>query len=267
MEYYKQRFKGNINENYNEDILNNKYPITEVKSFFDEVNNAVDDLNKEDYLEISHCYSSAYKILLNDYKNGTFLSDDAFESLLVYHFSKINNININILNYEFSYNSLDSLKLNEKFNFVFSLFGITFEKLYSIMPQIMSFLKTDGYLALNIPAYWYLKENLTEIEKEIINYSKQNDKKWIFVEPIEPIIEKNGGEIISLKEIPLTYKLNRFELAYVSSLQKLLDSIKQNNKAHLEIVNIPENNIEIRSALLLIKKKKKTITKDNLFNV
>ena len=267
MDFNKLRFKGNINKNYDENSINNKYPISDINLFFKEVNDIVNDIKKDSYLEISHKYTPAYKVLLKEFKNGTFLSDDAFESLLVYHYSKNDNIDIDILNYNFTYNSLDSLKLNEKFDFIFSLFGLTFEKLYSCMPQLISFLRVDGILAIKIPAYWYIKTNQTEVEKDILNYSKQNDKKWIFVEPIEPIIEKNGGEILTLKEIPQNTKLNRFELAYISSLNKLFEAIKENNKAHLEIVNIPEDNIEIRSALLLIKKKKKTITKDNLFNL
>ena len=131
MEYNKLRFKGNINKNYNEDTINNKYPTSEIVSFINEVTNNINDLNKDNYLEISHRYSPAFKVLLKDFKNGTFLSDDAFESLLVYHFSKNENINIEILNYDFTYNSLDSLKLNEKFDFIFSLMGLTFEKIYS----------------------------------------------------------------------------------------------------------------------------------------
>jgi hypothetical protein len=267
MDYNKLKFKGNINKNYTDEILENKYPITGITSFLDEVTNTDNNFNKENYLEISHKYSPAYKVLTKKFKNGTFLSDNAFESLLVYHSSKKDNVNIDILNYEFNYNSLDSLKLNEKFDFIFSLFGLNFEKIYSCMPQLINYLKVEGILALKIPAYWYIKNNCSEIENTILNYSKQNDKKWIFVEPIDPIIEKNGGEIISLKEIPQNVKLNRFELANISSLNKLYDAIKNNNKAHLEITNLPEDNIELRSALLLIKKKKKTITKDNLFNL
>ena len=59
MEYNKLKFKGNINKNYNEDIINNKYPISDINSFFNEVVKVVDNFNKESYLEISHKYSPA----------------------------------------------------------------------------------------------------------------------------------------------------------------------------------------------------------------
>lgn len=267
MEHDKLFFKGNINENYNEDAINKKFPINEIESFLNEIKKVYPAFNKENYLEISHKFSPVYKIMAKEFKKSIFLSDNSFESLLTYHYSKIDKIDIDVLNYDFSYNSLASLKLNEKIDFIFSLCGLTFENLYTSLPQIIGFLKIDGILALIIPAYWYIKNNQTENEKNILDYSKQNDKKWIFVEPIEPIIEKNGAEKLILKELPHTIKFNRFELSYISSLNKLHDSIKQNNKAHLEVVKIPEENIEIRSSLLLIKKKQKTITKDNLFKL
>ncbi len=267
MEHNKLFFKGNINENYNQEIINNKYPINIIELFLNEIKKINPSYNKENYLEISHKFSPAYKILSKEFKKGTFISDNAFESLLVYHYCKIDKIDIDVLNYDFSYNSFTSLKLNEKIDFIFSLCGLTFENLYTCLPQIIGFLKVEGILTLIIPAYWYIKNNQTENEKIILDYSKQNDKKWIFVEPIEPILEKNGAEILVLKELPQNLKFNRFELAYISSLNKLYESIKQNNIAHLEIVKIPEDNIEIRSALLLIKKKQKTITKDNLFKL
>lgn len=267
MEHNKLFFKGNINQNYNEEKINNKYPINEIESFLNEIKKINSTYNKENYLEISHKFSPAYKILSKEFKKGTFLSDNAFESLLIYHYSKIDKIDIDILNYDFSYNTLATLNLNEKIDFIFSLCGLTFENLYTCLPQIIDFLKIEGILALILPAYWYIKNNQTENEKTILDYSKQNDKKWIFVDPIDAIIEKNGAEILVLKELPQNLKFNRFELAYISSLNKLYESIKQNNKAHLEIVKIPEENIEIRSALLLIKKRQKTITKDNLFKL
>ena len=136
-----------------------------------------------------------------------------------------------------------------------------------MLPLIIGFIKIAGILAINIPAYWFIKDNLTEIEKTIIDYSKQNDKKWIFVEPLEPLIEKNGAELLEIRESSLKYNIDRLELSFISSLKKLYDSVIQNNKAHLDILKIPEKYIELRSAVMIIKKKKKTLTKENLFNL
>ena len=259
--------KGNINENYNNDVINKKYPNSRAEAFFDNIKEITSTILKDNYLEVSHKYTGAFSVLLDHFKKGTFLSDDPFESMLTYHMSKTGNKEINVLNYNFNYETFSKLNLNEKFDFVFSMFGLTFEDLYNLLPIIIGFLKVDGILAVNIPAYWFIKEKQTEIEKTIIDYSKQNDKKWIFVEPLEPIIEKNGAELLEIKESSISHNVDRLELAFISSLKKLYDSIIQNNKAHLEILKIPEKDIELRSAVMIIRKKKKTLTKDNLFNL
>ena len=259
--------KGNINENYNKDIIIKKHPDSRTKVFIDCIKDIIGESSKDNFLEVSHKYTGAYNVMLSHFNKGAFLSDDPFESMLTYHISKINNKDLDVLNYNFNYDSLSKLNLNEKFDFVFSLFGLTFEDLYTLLPLIIGFIKIAGILAINIPAYWFIKDNLTEIEKTIIDYSKQNDKKWIFVEPLEPLIEKNGAELLEIRESSLKYNIDRLELSFRSSLKKLYDSVIQNNKAHLDILKIPEKYIELRSAVMIIKKKKKTLTKENLFNL
>jgi|GEM_PF-1367421 len=258
--------KGNI-DTYIANNINYKFTNDDIKNIINKINEISPINEKDNFLEISHTHTLGYLILTNIFKKGIFISDDPFESLLEYHHSKLNNKELDIYNHYFSTNSLSSLSFAESFNFIFSLSGLSFENIYSILPQLINFLKIEGLIALLIPAYWYDRENATELEKKIINYSKQNDKKWIFVEDINPVITENGAEMLGLYPIELKIKINRLELAYISSLNKLYDAIINNNRAHLEICDIPEKNIELRSTLLIIKKKKKTITKDNLFKI
>jgi len=265
-------FKGCISKIYSEENIRKNNPADEIESFYEIIKSFckqknIENINSEKYIEISHEFTSGYSVLLDHFKNGVFLSDNAFESLLVHHFAFIGKKNIEVINDDFKPNSLTSLKINESFDLVFSYKGLAFEELYTILPQVIGLLKVGGILALRIPAYWFIKENITETEKTILEYSKQNDKKWIFPEPLEPVIEKNGAELLTLSEIPQNFSLNRFELAYYSSLKKLYDAEIGNNKAHLEILKFPSENLEIRGALLLVRKTKKTVTKDNLFSV
>ena len=153
-------------------------------------------MNYGKYIEISNKFTFSYQELLKYFKSGFFISNDAFESLLVYHFSLIDKRKLEIFNIDFNPNSLARLNINEQFDLVYSYSGITFDELYNILPQIIGYAKIDGTIAVKVPAYWFLKENNTELEKKILDYSKQNDKKWIFAEPIEPVIEKNGGKLI-----------------------------------------------------------------------
>lgn len=266
MQKDKMFFKGNITQNYNEESVKKNNPVKEIEDFFNAIKSTI-PANPEKYLEISHKFSFGYQVLLKHFKSGYFLSNDAFESLLVYHFTTIDKQKLDILNVEFTPNSLARLKINEQFDLVYSFSGITFDELYNILPQIIGFAKIGGTIAVKVPAYWFLKEKNTELEKKILDYSKQNDKKWIFVDPLEPVIEKNGGKLLKIIELPQTIKINRFELAFMSSLKKLYDAELQNNKAHLEVLTFPEENLELRGALLLIKKITKTVTKDNLFNL
>lgn len=259
--------KGKLNDKYSINKYIKESDIAESRLFYENVLNKCRNFEKKSYLEISHVFTPAYKFMLNEFKAGTFLSDDAFESLLVYHYSSIENKNIAVYNHKFSENSFSNLKFKEEFDFIFSIFGISFNNLYSLLPQIINFLKINGIFAVVIPCYWFLREKLTEEEKIILNYSKQNDKKWVFADPLDPIIEENGGKNIGIFEIDIKKILTRLELSYLSSLNKLYDAVVGNNIAHIEVSNIPEKNISLRSAVLIIQKHKTTLTKDNLFKI
>ncbi len=256
--------KGDINEFFDKNEYT-RIPENLLKEFFDEINKNAELNEKKTFMEISRSYTNSFKYIINDFKEGAFLTDSAFDSLLSYHFSNLNKYNIKSYNYNFNIQRFESLKFIEKFDLIYSVFGLSFNNLYEMMGQIINFLKINGILAILIPAYWYIKDNLTETEKTVLNYSKQNDKKWIFVEPLDLIVNENNAVIMNNIELKNRLKINRYELSIVSSLEKLKDAVVKNNIAHLDVSNIPEKDIEIRTSLLLIQKKSKTLTKDNLF--
>lgn len=259
--------KGDINKNFCREMLDKKFPITIIERFYDTVKSASVDFEKNNYLELSYKYTPAYKILLDDFKEGTFFANDPFECMLMYHLTKQEDKKLHILNYKFSQNRLSTLDFFESFDFIFSILGMTFEQLYELLPTILSFLKVNGILAFKVPAYWFYRDALTDMEKTVLDYSQKNDKKWLFLEPLTDIIEKNGASLIKEEKDVGTFVTDRKELAYLSSLNKLFDSIIKNNTAHLEVANIQKDDIELRSAVLIIQKNKKSITKDNLFNL
>lgn len=267
MKKYEYFEKGNIKEKYNEKYLLKKISLESIKNIYSNIKNIAGDFDKESYLEISNKCTLSYRVLLNDFKNGAFFSNNAFESMLALHLSEKDNKNIDVFHYNFHYKSLEKNGLEEKFDLIYSLFGISFEDIFSLLPILISYLKVNGVLALLIPAYWYIKENQTEIENDIISYSKQNDKKWLFVEPMDKLAEDNGCNLVEIKELPISLTVNRLELSYISSLEKLYKATLENNMAHLEVANIPEDKIELRTALVVFKKEKKILTKDNLFNL
>ena len=100
--------KGDIKNNYSENTLKNLYPPEEFESFINSVRQISGDMKKENYLEISSFYSCGYQFLLKEFKKGFFLSDSAFESLLVYHHSVMDKTGLEILNYRFTPEVLES---------------------------------------------------------------------------------------------------------------------------------------------------------------
>jgi len=256
--------KGLLNENYNSSFFDEEESFLNIDKFKKEVDQLL--IKKDSYLEISSNFSSAYKKIIPDFKEGYFLCDDSFEALLTYHKSIVDSKNLNVINTQFSKNKIIDLKLNEKFDLVFSVFGLSFESLYFVLPELIGLLKLGGILALEIPAYWFFRENLNEDEKNILTYSKQNDKKWLFTEPLDAVIEESKAKLLFLKETENTKVIDRIELSHISSLDKLYKASIDKNIAVLETCNIPENNIKLKTAVLAVQKNQKTITKDNLFN-
>lgn len=258
--------KGNINSFFE----NNTYKrisieltneiVTEIKKR--------GSLNREkNILEMSSFYSDSITHFANETKERYFITDSSFEALLAYHITKSQNIVVKSISTNFSRNSIEKLKLTEFFDVIYSILGFSFNNIYELIPPLLSLLKINGFIFLIVPAYWYIKEKITNIEEKILNYSKQNEKKWIFVEGLAPIVKDNKAELHEITELKNNIKLSRYEIAKISSLEKLKEAEEENNIAHLETSNIPKNNFELRTALIVIQKKDKTLTKDNLFKI
>jgi hypothetical protein len=257
--------KGNINEYAGS--LKARFKPEEIRQFFTVICERIKDIKTGSCLELSHEYSNFFDVMSESFKESVFLCDDGFESLLAFNNSIQKKITLNVMNYFFNPKSFPRLNMNERFDIVVSLLGLSYDNLNMNLQELIGLLKVDGVMAVVIPSYWYDRAVLNESEEKILKYSKQNDKKWIFTEDIKPKITECGAALVDIIKLPFNAKLNRLELAYISSLTKLYDSIIKNNVAHLEITNIPEDNLEINVSLMLLQKSKKTITKDNLFNV
>ncbi|HNZ27691.1 MAG TPA: hypothetical protein PLG34_02935 [Spirochaetota bacterium] len=258
--------KGSINENYSYETINKLYPPASYQDILAPFKEPLDGLKSDKYLEISHFFSPYFNRLLDFFNEGYFLSDDPFVSGLVYLQSVLNKKNLNVLNFKFNGKKLDLQGFAEKFDFVFSRLGVSFQDLYAHLAKFISYLSVGGILAFIIPSFWFFREDLTDIEKEILAYAKRNDKKWLFVEPIENAIRDAGAEIVSFQKINERQKLSRVEISYLSSMDKLFNADLQNNIAILETIDIPKTDLDIPLSALVVRKKSKTITKDNLFS-
>jgi hypothetical protein len=257
--------KGFVNDSVNEEFSKSDKNTEAFKNFMDTVTSVVKP-GGENCCEISHYFSASSAGLTGEFNNGIFISDDPYVSLLVYHHSVIKNKSLKVHNRLFNPGNLQELKMNESVDFIFSTFGLSYEKLFSFLPDMTGLLKVGGIIAMEIPSYWFFRDDLSADESKILDYSMKNDKKWIFSEPVEPVINENGAELVMLKKLDGKKKINRLELSYISSLHKLHKAHVENNIGILEVADIPEDDIELGKALFIIRKKEKTLTKDNLFN-
>lgn len=254
--------KGSINK-YIENVYNKIKAKDKYQEIFDKTKHLL--TGKAHYLEISHYHSPAYKVLNNLFEKGDFISDDPFEALLELHLAKDDNIPLDVYNYNFKDNLTEKFKA-EKYDAIFSFYGLSFTNLSELIEKVLTLLKINGIFVLEFPAYWFIKGETLPIEKEILEYSKINDKKWLFVKPIEELVKENKCKLEIVEKLSYTHTFNRQELAYLSSLDTLYNAELARNKAHLEICNIPEKNIELQTGLIVIKKEEKVLTKDNIFN-
>jgi len=259
--------KGFINANFGKTFFDNYHFIENNLEVKEELDRVIEDLNRDNYLEISYNFSKNYNYFLTKFKKGYFLSDDSFYAALVYHYSQKDNKDIDVYNYSFNKKSFDKLNLYEGVELVFSSFGITYQNLFDNFDLIANLLKVGGIIFLELPSYWFFRDELNEDEKAILNYSKVSDKRWLFTEDISPIIEENNCEIITQKRVNNQKILDRLDISYLSSLDKLHKASIENNIAVLEICDIKERELKINSSILVIKKKSKSINKDNLFSV
>lgn len=255
--------KGLLNNFYNSENLSKIYNIDHYKKVFNIIEDKV-SLSYSNYLEIGDEYSPAFLFLLDKFKEGNFLCESDFYAMVTYHSSIVNKKNLFVYNYKF--NSLHNIKWTEKFDFIFSFLGVKYDEIFERLPLFISFLKVNGFLGFIIPSYWFDRDNLNDEEKLILEYSRKNDKKWLFVESIENIVNDNNAKIICLEKINILQDFSRIKIARLSSLQKLYSAIIEKNRAVLDICDIPENNLKLNISLLIINKIEKTLTKDNLFN-
>ncbi len=68
--------KGFINSNFGDNYINSVTSIENSDDLKNELEKILQDLVKENYLEISYNFSNNYNYLLNIFKNGYFISDD-----------------------------------------------------------------------------------------------------------------------------------------------------------------------------------------------
>lgn len=256
--------KGHINPYFTGETLDKLYRKEVYETILSELLPHFEE--RERYLELSHYATGAYRSLLQHFSSGAFVSDDPFESLYEYHISSSEQKELDIYQNSFTFNRLLPGQ-SECYDAVFSFLGLSFDNLYALLERALILLKVGGILAIEYPAYWYSGEELSTQEKEIMRYSKENEKKWLFVDPLEPLIEEYKGELLFKKNMEHSHSFNRFELSYLSSLDKLNKAERESNRGHLEICDIPERGLKLRSALLVIKKQGKILTKDSLFNI
>lgn len=217
-------------------------------------------------LELSHYFSTVYQSFCPPFQNYTFLSDISFEALLLYHqIEKEQNKKLQIFHHSFS--SLTNKLFFEAYDLFLSCLGITYQDLYQYLGQIIGTLKTGGTAAILLPTFWFQRNDLTKTESEILNYAKKQDRKWTFPEPIEPLLTEKKAILTGIFDTNISISLDRFSLAWLSSIDVLYQGEKENSLAILDICPLPAENIPIRLSILLIQKSEKTITAENLFKI
>ncbi|MCG8572576.1 MAG: hypothetical protein MJB14_20780, partial [Spirochaetes bacterium] len=195
----------------------------------------------------------------------SFVSDIPFEALLVLKQAEKLKLDTIVYQYPFLFNDFFPVK-EEQFGSIYSFMGLSFDFFQNLLEKILILLKVNGIFLFEFPAYWYLRDENNETEKTIVEYSKQNEKKWLFIKPLDQMVEEHKCQLLTLQRLDYTYTLNRTKLAYLSSLEKLHKAEIDHNRGHLEICQIPEKDIKINSGIMIIKKAEKVLTKDNLFN-
>lgn len=254
--------KGCLNKNYTKEQLEARLNTNGYKQIIDLAADYSTD--SASCCELSHRFSFAYRYLAEKYSSCDFISDDSFEAMLEYHTSVIDKHTIQVYHNCFSPAGLLPGR-EECYDAVFSFMGLSFDAFINLFEKIMTLLKIGGIFVYQLPAYWYLTEGKNELEKQIISYSKQNEKKWLFVNPLEEIVKEHNGELLLLDKTGLDLPITRIQLARLSSLEKLYKAEQENNKAHLEICGLPLE-MQLPTAAVVIRKKEKILTKDNIFN-
>jgi hypothetical protein len=259
-------FKGNITTGYTTEKLENlSGEVDELISYLPGIET---QSGNGRFIELSRYYSDASIKLLDSFDEGTFISCDPFNALLVHHVTAIKqSSNVETWHIPFTVSSLQDKTFNESASLLFSLSGLTWEDYYTLVPGIMNMTAVGGLIYLEFPAYWFIRDDLNDDENAILAFSKKNDKKWLFSEPVEPLFEENGAELVELTKSSRVINCTRLEIARLSCLHTLEKADLENNIAITDTCNIAENDLQIPVGRMVFRKKAKTLNRDNLFSV
>ncbi|MBR3731229.1 MAG: hypothetical protein IKQ61_11800 [Spirochaetales bacterium] len=253
-------YKQHINTLYDSKPLADKYSsltlyYDDLRSLLSEVCPACGCL-----LEIAHGYSPVSQHINSGEK--FFLSDDDFSAMLAYHCHP----DIQSFNYPFNAAGFEAFAQKDKFNLIISDFGLDYSDLFDILKHIVSMLAIGGCFVAVVPAYWFLHDDMNEDETQLLSYSKQTDKKWIFQDNLDFAAEDCGGKVERIVKFGITRPLDRAEAAKLAGLTKLYNAECTGDISILEPLTIPQN-LKLTPAAVVIRKEKKTLDKNNLFNI
>ncbi|MBN2739057.1 MAG: hypothetical protein JXR70_18910 [Spirochaetales bacterium] len=255
--------KGNIHENFQKSHLDKIHPLEIVEQAFEDSLAEIELPGHQLCLEISHRYSPLQPVIMKHFQSSVFLSDDPFESLLVYH--HFHHENLEVYQLPFQSKALENLAKTLQADLIFSYLGIPFKGLSALLPELLALVKVSGFIACIIPTYWFSQEKAHGDEKKLLAYSKQNDREWLFTEPLNGVAEENGAELVGIHPLGKSAKMPIIDVAYLAGLSKLYKAVVENNNAHLEVADVPDE-IDLDLSVLIIKKLKKTVNLNNLFS-
>ncbi len=250
-------YKHYINERYNEKAFAAGFDYAD----FNEAGKLIGSYcpTIDSVLEISHFFTP----ILDYIKCGRkfFLSDDDFESLLAYaHDSGINSYHL-----PWNASGFETFNQNQQFDLAVSFIGLCYADLFDKMKPILSTLKVGGYYICIVPTYWVDRSSLSDTESTILQYSKQNDKKWLFVEDINPVISDNNCSLVECRKLQTQWITDRRSLAYLIGLTKLYNAEMTGDISILETTTIAKDNLHLNLSALVIRKDKAVLDKNNLF--
>jgi hypothetical protein len=192
-----------------------------------------------------------------------FLSDDAFMAMLAYaHDSRINSYHLPLNGAGF-----ESFDKNQQFSLAVSYIGLCYADLFDKMKFVLSTLKVGGIFICIVPTYWVDRSSLSETESVILQYSKQNDKKWLFVEDIEPVIKDCQSTLVECRKLKTEWITDRMSLAYLTGLTKLYNAEMTGDISILETTTIAKDDLHLNLSALVIRKDKIMLDKNNLFKI
>jgi hypothetical protein len=253
-------YKQHINPTYDSEAVEQRFDI--LTSYYSSLSQLVSEISPECHkvLEISHAYSPILSIIGTDQKY--FLTDDDFTALLQYQIRP----DVDVWHLPFNTVGFETFGQKEQYQLIVSDFGLNYSDLFDNMKYIMALLKCGGYFIAVVPAWWFLRDNLNDSENEILKYAKQTDKQWIFQENLDFTAEDNGGKVERIVRLDGTREFHRGEAAKLAGLTKLYNAECTGDISILEPLTIPQN-LKLTPAAVVIRKEKKTLDKNNLFNI